>query len=143
MTFINRMSLGRAAKSFVLVAVLAALGCDDSSRSKSPAGSYKATRFVTTTAGAPRDELANGASFNVVLTSDGKTSGHAQAPATSTNPAFDADLTGSWTLTDSTVTFAHPADTFIRDMPFKFLGDSLVGDRAFALTRIQVTLTRD
>jgi len=136
------MPLGRAAHSFVLIAVLATLGCD-SSQSNSPAGSYKATTFVTTSAGVPRDELANGASFNVVLTSDGKTSGHAQIPATSKNPAFDADLTGTWAIADSTVTFAHAADTFIRDMPFRVRAGTLVGDRAFALTRIQVTLTRD
>jgi hypothetical protein len=135
------MSLGRAAHSFVLIAVLAALGCDDSS--KSPVGSYKATTFVTTSAGAPRDELANGASFSVVLAPDGATSGHAQIPATPTSPAFDADLAGTWTLTDSTITLTHAADTFIRDMPFRVRGKTLVGDQTFALTRIQVTLTRD
>jgi hypothetical protein len=55
---------------------------------------------------------------------------------------FDADLAGTWTLKGDTIRFAHPADTFVRDMPFAVHDTELRGDRTFSGVRVRVTLVR-
>jgi hypothetical protein len=53
------------------------------------------------------------------------------------------DLTGTWTLTGSTVTFDQPnADTLVRDMAFTAERNRLSGEENFGDFAIRVVLTK-
>ena len=140
----NRKSMWRANLAALLVAILPAAGCDTNDAPfDTPAGSYNATTFLTTTSGQTTDHLAAGSTISLVLTPTRTTSGHLHMAAVGGVPEpFDADLTGSWTTTGTIVELSHAADTFLRDMLFEFDDGTLVGDDTFDGTRIQVTLTR-
>jgi hypothetical protein len=109
-------------------------------------GTYSATSFVTTpTVGQPRDELQAGSTVTLTLNEDGSTTGHLHIAASASNPAFDADLTGTWARSANTVDLTESADTFIRDMNFTATigatAETLSGDQVFSGTRVQLTLT--
>ena len=134
--------------SIVLLALF--LSCDSSTSPKdSVEGDYTALIFFTTpTGGSARNELQAGSSLNISLRSDGTTSGHLHVAAFGTNPAFDADMTGTWTQNGEEVEFTQAADTFVRDMVFRIERISvspwaLVGDEVFSGTRINLTLARN
>lgn len=60
---------------------------------------------------------------------------------------FDADMAGTWTVSNNVVDIDQPADSFVRDMPFTWGPDSqgissLTGDRVFSGTRIVIMLVR-
>ncbi|HJR16725.1 MAG TPA: hypothetical protein VJ808_07715 [Gemmatimonadales bacterium] len=55
---------------------------------------------------------------------------------------IDVDLTGTWSLQGSTVTFDQPGDTFIRDVPFAVGPESLSTEGTFDDTTIRVILTK-
>ena len=111
------------------------------------AGAYTATQFVTTGSSGQTNQLLAGSSLNITLNSNGTTTGHLHLAASAGNPAFDADMAGTWTHVGNTVHFTQTADTFVRDMDFTVVGQgstwSLVGDHSFAGTRIQLTLTQN
>lgn len=126
-----------------LLAVLSFLvvsGCDDSTGPdrENVAGTYTATTFTTTTGGVTTDQLDEGASLDIVLSANGTTTGTLVAPGGSPSES----MAGSWSLSGNTVTFSQPADTFVNDMSFQVVGNTLQGDETFSGTRIQVTLTR-
>jgi hypothetical protein len=52
------------------------------------------------------------------------------------------DLTGTWMLQGSTVTFDQPGDSFIRDVPFAVGLESLSAEGSFDDTMIRVVLTK-
>lgn len=109
----------------------------------SPVGTYGATTFVTTTNGVSTNHIANGSTIVITLASGGTTSGQMHFVASGGDPAFDANLAGTWTRSGSTVTFDHAADTFIKDMPFIYTVLSMSGDMTLTSgTRIQLTLSR-
>jgi hypothetical protein len=133
--------------ALALPAVLFACGSSDEPSTTPIAGSYVATSFVTTGTSGQKDELAAGSTFQITLAANGSTTGHLHIAASGSDPARDADLTGTWSASGSTVNFDHAADTFIRDMPFDWSSNIqgisiLTGDHVFSGTRIQVTLTR-
>jgi len=126
------------------------LSCDGStSPDDSVEGDYTAIVFFTTpTGGSARNELEAGSSLTMSLGSDGTTSGHLHVAAFGTNPAFDADMTGTWTRNGEEVEFTQAADTFVRNMVFRierisFSPKALVGDQVFSGTRINLTLVRE
>jgi hypothetical protein len=125
-------------------ALAVAVGCDSSTDPTvdEVAGSYSATTLVTTTNNVPKDQLARGATMNLVLTADGSVTGHLHIPADGTLPVLDADMAGSWALDRHIVTFDQSADTFVRDLPFLFVNNTLNTDRFVGDTRITVMLTR-
>jgi hypothetical protein len=126
-------------------AVLLGAGCDSDPAGPTTAGiagSYAATTFTTTSGGATTDQLAQGASFVIQLTENGTTTGHLTVPATSSSPALDADLAGTWTLNGTVIDFDQPADTFVRNMSFIVQGTTLVGDQSFAGTQVHVVLSK-
>ena len=53
---------------------------------------------------------------------------------------LDEDLTGTWSLSNSTVTFSQTADTFIRDAEFTATHDLLTGEGTFNGSTIQLVL---
>lgn len=106
------------------------------------AAAYEATTLTTTTAGEVTDELAAGAQLRITLEEDGATSGRLFVPGGDEDGSdFDADLAGTWGIDGETVTFDHPADTFVRNMPFEYQNGRLVGERTFGETRVRVELT--
>jgi hypothetical protein len=105
---------------------------------RAAAGTYAATRLITTETGAaPTDQLAAGVSIVFTLNANGTTSGRFIVPG-----ELDASLAGTWTLNGTTVQLNHSADTFLRNMPLQVQGNTLVGDRTVSGTRVQLTLTK-
>ena len=119
-------------------------GCDSSTEPsiEDVAGSYSASAFVTTTNGVNTDELSRGATITLVLSPSGSVSGHLLVPADASKPALDADMAGTWALSGRIVTFTQSADTFIRNMSFAFVNNTLNGDAVFGGTRVQLLLNR-
>ena len=142
---------------------LSLAGCDESSGPEFPsrddlAGAYVTVVpssggtafgtlvFSTTENGVTVDRLARGAQIRLTLAASGATSGTLLVPDVAESPGepadFVADLDGAWTLTGTTVTLDHEADTFLRDMPLTVRGDRLEGDRTFGDVRVRVVLQR-
>lgn len=137
-------------RSAALLSALAFIACggsgEDNTGPLALAGNYTATEWTTTGTSGITSELGAGSTLNITLNSDGSTSGHLHLAATSSHPAFDADMAGTWTQSGSTVDFNQSADTFVRDLPFAVVAQgptwSLVGDGSFSGTAIHLTLTR-
>jgi hypothetical protein len=119
------------------LAVVVACGDPTGPSVQAVAGTYTATQLSTTETGTTTNQLAAGASITLTLNANGTTSGRFIVPN-----ELDADLAGTWTLSGSTVTLSHSADTFLRDMPLQVRGNSLMGDQTFSGTRVQLTLTK-
>lgn len=119
-----------------LFALLAACSDPAAPTIQDVAGSYQATVFTTRDTSGITDWLARGSSFFLTLDTAGTTTGRLFVPGgTDDGTDLDADLTGTWALDGSTVTFDHPADTFVRDIGFRFSGGRLVVDTtAFGVT---------
>ncbi len=103
--------------------------------------------LTTTENGVSTDHAARGAEVRLVLRADGTTAGRFYVPPVAVlggeDEGIDADLTGTWTLRDSVITLAHPADTFLREMPLTVRGtDRLEGDRTFGRVRVRLVLRR-
>ncbi|MGH7638637.1 MAG: hypothetical protein ACREOK_13400 [Gemmatimonadaceae bacterium] len=107
------------------------------------AGVYTATTFTSTTSGATINHLAEGSQILILLSTDGSTEGQLLVPGGNDDGSdVNEELTGTWTLSGSTVQFDHAADTFLLDMPFAVSGTRLLGDATIDGTRVQVTLAR-
>ena len=66
------------------------------------------------------------------LATDGTTTGQLFVPGGDEDGGdLDADLTGTWTLSGSTVTFDQAADTFFPDVEFTAEQDRLTGEGDF------------
>ncbi|HEX6134772.1 MAG TPA: hypothetical protein VFZ24_12465 [Longimicrobiales bacterium] len=106
-------------------------------------GEFGALTFTTIASGETTDWLDAGASLILRLNIDGTTEGDLFLPGADEDGSdFEADLTGTWQLTDGIVTLDHAADTFLRDIALTPVGDTLEGDHTFASTRVQVTLQK-
>lgn len=128
-----------------LAAILGACGDDDafSPTPDSVAGSYSAATFSVTSSAGTVDLLALGAHVDVTLAPDGNTTGHLFAPGVGENGAnFEADLTGTWNLIGSTVTFDQEGDTFIRDVEFTASRNQLTGEDTFGDETVLLVLTK-
>lgn len=112
-------------------------------------GSYEATTFRTTEDGSTTDLLAQGASLDFSLRSDGTTDGRLFVPGGAEGGGdLDASMVGTWSFDTSgdTVRLDQDADTFVRDMPFRAErasgGVRLVGDETFGGVRVEVVMSR-
>ena len=135
------------ASTLALAAILSSCGDDDndvfSPTTDNVVGSYSAETFTVTSSAATVDFLALGAEVDVILATDGTTTGHLFAPgAGEDGEDFEADLTGTWTLTDSTVTFDHEGDTFIRDVEFTATRNRLTGEETFEDQTVRLVLAK-
>ena len=140
-----RFPIARA--SAVALAVILA-GCGDDDDAFSPttdnvAGSYSAATFTVTSSAGMVDLLALGAQVDVTLSTDGTTTGNLLVPGGGENGEdFEADLTGTWSLTDNIVTFDHEGDTFIRDVEFTATRDQLTGEDTFGDETVRLVLAK-
>ena len=134
-------------KTSALLCAATVLGCgSDTTAPKPLAGSYSASEWVTTGASGQTNQLLAGSTLNIALSSNGTTTGHLHVAASGGNPAFDADMAGTWTQQGTTVTFTQTADTFVRDTPFTVVANgstwALTADHVFSGQRIQLTLSQ-
>jgi hypothetical protein len=141
-----QQSIIRTSVIFATIAALTACGSDSTSPANTVAGTYTATEFVTTGGSGQTNQILAGSTLVIVLAANHTTTGHLHLVAQGGNPAFDADMAGTWDLNGTMVTFTQNADTFVRDMNFTLSSNGnvflLSGDDSFAGTRIQVTLTQ-
>lgn len=137
--------LPRAA-ALCLTLALAACGDDDEGTNPTPddvAGSYTASTFTLTTEGVPLDLLALGATVTADLEADGTTTGRLFVPDIGQGAALDEDLTGTWTLTENTVTFSQSNSTVIQDVDFAVGSNSLTGEGTYQGAILLLVLTRE
>lgn len=132
------------ALSFLLFAPAA---CGSDTATKPPnaiVGNYVASQWVTTGGSGQTNQLVAGSTLNLALAGDGTTSGHLHVAASGSNPALDADMTGTWSEADNKVTISQSADTFVRNMTFNVVPNgsrwALSADQVLSGTRIQITL---
>jgi hypothetical protein len=135
--------------SRLAAAGLALLACGGEETPFSPtvetvAGTYHATTLTATQPTGSVDLLLGGGSLTLNLLDDGTTTGRLLVPGGGeSGEDLDVDLPGTWTLTDSTVTFDQPnSDTFIRDMPFTAERNRLRGEETFGDFTISVVLAK-
>ena len=77
------------------------------------------------------------------LATDGTTTGRLFVPEGELDGSdLDADLTGTWSLTDSTVTFEQSADSFIPDVDFIASSNRLTGEGTFSGGTLLLVLTK-
>jgi hypothetical protein len=124
-----------------------ACGSDSILETNMAVGNYSAIVFTTSGASGQTNQLALGGTLTLNLAANGTTSGHLHTAASGSDPAFDADMAGTWALNGEVVTISQSADTFVRDMPFTLSLDPangwiLTGNQTFSGTNIQVTLKR-
>jgi hypothetical protein len=129
---------------------LALVGCgDDDDDGFNPtvddvAGSYTATTFTATSGSGEVDLLALGASVTATLEADGTTTGQLLVPGFGENgETLDEDLTGTWTLAGTTVTFSPSASTLINDVDFAVGPNTLTGEGTFDSSLLLLVLTKD
>jgi hypothetical protein len=131
---------------FVAAAMMACGGSDSTSANGTVAGSYTATQFITTGSSGQTNQLLAGSTLAINLAGNGTTTGHLHLAASGGNPAFDADMAGTWAQTGSTVNFSQSADTFVRNIPFTAVANgskwALEGTGSFSGTAVQITLSQ-
>src|SRR3954469_7566088 len=139
-------SLMKLSVGMIAATALLACGSDSTSPGVTAVGTYAASQWVTTGGSGQTNQLVAGSTLQITLAGNGTTSGHLHVAASGSNPAFDADMAGTWTRTRNVVTFSQNADTFVRDMAFTLDSNGsqwmLIGDQGFSGTRVEVTLTQ-
>ena len=135
------------ARSLLALAV-GAMACDgDDSFSptvETVAGSYSATTFTLTSVGGSINLLAGGATLTLNLATDGTTTGRLFLPDGELDGSdLDEDLAGTWSLTDSTVTFDQTAATFIPEIDFIASSNRLTGEGSFSGGTLRLVLTKE
>ena len=136
----------KASTLAISLALLAAAACGSATTEpqKALVGSYTASQWVTTGTGGQTNQILAGSTLSLTLANDGSTSGHLHLAASSGNPAFDADMAGTWSESNNKVTISQTADTFVRDLTFNVVPNgskwSLSADQVVSNTRIQITL---
>jgi hypothetical protein len=135
-------------RAWLLVLTLGGVGCgDDDSFSptvETVAGSYTATTFTVSSVVGNINLLAGGATVTMNLASDGTTTGRLFVPGGDEDGSdLDRDLTGTWSLTGSTVTFEQTADSFIPDVEFIASANRLTGEDTFDGGTVRLVLTKE
>jgi len=131
--------------ALMLAVALGGCGDDDnfSPTMETVAGSYSAAAFTVTTAAGTVDLLAQGSQVTLSLATDGTTTGQLFVPGGGEDGGdVDADLTGTWTLSGSTVTFDQAADTFFPDVEFTAEQDRLTGEHDFGDESVRLVLAK-
>ena len=128
----------------LVVLAAAASGSDTTEPQNALVGSYTASQWVTTGTGGQTNQILAGSTLNLTLANDGTTLGHLHLAASGANPAFDADMAGTWSESNNKVTISQAADTFVRNLTFNVVPNgskwSLSADQVVSGTRIQITL---
>jgi hypothetical protein len=139
----------RATLQLLPIFMLLTLSCGGDDPPFSPtddtvAGSYQASSLTGTQSGITVNLLSLGATVAITLNPDHTTTGRIFAPGLDEGGQdLDVDLAGTWALQGETVTFNHPGDTFIRDIPFTVGRNRLQGEGTFKTVTVRLTLTKE
>ncbi|HEX7942357.1 MAG TPA: hypothetical protein VF488_11165 [Gemmatimonadaceae bacterium] len=125
-------------------ALMSGCGSDSPTQPSSLAGTYVATVFtVTPTGQSTIDVLAAGGSLSVTIASDNTASGSLSIPASVAGTPFNASMAGTVVQSGSTAKFQQTADTFVRDLTFTIVGNTLQATNQVAgVGAFTITLTR-
>jgi len=125
-------------------ALVSGCGSDSPTQPSSLAGTYVATEFRVTPTGQPTiDVLAAGGSLSVTIASDNTANGSLSIPASVAGTPFNASMAGTVVQSGSTVKFQQTADTFVRDLTFSIVGNTLQATNQVAgVGSFAITLTR-
>jgi type IV pilus biogenesis protein CpaD/CtpE len=136
----------KASTLAISLALLAVAGCGSATTEPQNAlvGSYTASQWVTTGTGGQTNQILTGSTLSLTLANNGTTTGYLHLAASGANPAFDADMAGTWSESNNKVTISQIADTFVRDLTLNVVPNgskwSLTADQVVSGTRIQITL---
>lgn len=140
-----RVRIARA-RAAALALALASCGGDNdpfNPTTENVAGTYAAATFTVTSSTGTVDLLALGAQVDVTLSSDGTTTGNLLVPGGGdSGEDFEANLAGTWSLSDATVTFDHEGDTFIRDVEFTATRNRLTAEDTFGDETVRLVLVK-
>ena len=135
---------GSLATTFFALGLSLAVGCSDPVTPESLAGTYVATTFGLS-GGATEDVLAAGGSLSITFNAGGTTSGSLFVPAASSASGgmdFTADMAGTFTLQNDSLTLTQVADSFVRDLTWTVDGNRINGTGTFSGVTITVVLSR-
>ena len=131
----------------LLIATLVIPGCGgDDPSGPSPedvAGVYQAVELTYWSDDDERNLLHEGAFIDITLHADGTTEGGMYVPALEGGSPLTGDLQGTWHIDGDRIDFDHATATFIRDTPFVWGGDGVLGTRIYTADGVlDVTLSR-
>jgi hypothetical protein len=133
----------RSAAAGLSLALLSCGGDNFSPTVENVAGTYAASTFTIKSTAGTVDLLDLGAIAAITLAADGTTTGQLFVPGGADNGAdLDEDLTGTWNLDGSTVTFTQAADTFLPDVEFAAGRNTLTGEENFSGQTVRLVLTK-
>lgn len=125
-----------------LSSLISAVACSDPLTPGSIAGTYTATTF-TLSGQVSGDVLAAGGNLTITLNANGTTSGSMLVPASLNDGVdFNANMAGTFSLVDESLTFSQDADTFVRDLAWTVSGSKIEGAGTFSDVTITVVLSR-
>lgn len=136
-------------RGLALCLALATVACgDDDDDGFSPtvddvAGTYTAVTFTLQSGEDDFDLLALGASVTATLDEDGTTSGQLFVPALEGPTGIEEDLTGTWALNGTTVTFTPEESTLLTDVDFTVGPNTLTGEGTYQGALLLLVLTKD
>jgi hypothetical protein len=133
----------RAIIALTLALALGSCGGEDtfSPSLETVAGSYTARSLTLSSSVGTTDLLALGSTVAITLAVDSTTSGRLFVPGGGDDGSdLDVDLSGTWALAGSTVTFNQAEDTFIRDVEFTAVRNQLNGEGVFSDATIRLVL---
>jgi hypothetical protein len=139
----DRTYAWRAIIALTLALALWSCGSEDkfSPTTETVAGSYTAGSLTLSSSVGTTDLLALGSTVAITLAVDGTTSGRLFVPGGAEDGSdLDVDLSGTWALAGSTVTFNQAGDTFIREVEFTAERNRLNGEREFSGAIIRLVL---
>jgi hypothetical protein len=105
-------------------------------------GTYGLKSFMTTTKGVSTDQLEAGADLILTLRPDGTTTGQLVEPVKPGETVSVLAMTGTWTLTGTTVRFEQDVDSYVRRLPFLAGPNRLDGEGTIDGRTFRVSLTR-
>jgi hypothetical protein len=139
----DRRDALQAIVALTLALALGSCGGEDtfSPTLETVAGSYTASSLTLVSSVGTTDLLALGSTVAITLAPDGTTSGRLFVPGGADDGSdLDVDLSGTWTLSGTTVTFNQAGDSFIRDVEFTAKLNQLNGEGVFSGATVRVVL---
>jgi hypothetical protein len=135
----------RGGTVMLAVTLLVVAACSDKDEPTAPtteqvAGSYAATRLTATSPLGTENVLQQGGSLTMEFLPSGELTGTLSAPNQGiTNLAF----AGTWRIEDGEVEIDQvDADTFVEELSFRVVGNTLVADEIIDVVRVRATLTK-
>ena len=135
----------RGGTVMLAVTLLVVAACSDKDEPTAPttervAGSYAATRLTATSPLGTENVLQQGGSLTMEFLPSGALTGKLSAPNQGiSNLAF----AGTWRIEDGEVEIDQvDADTFVEELSFRVVGNTLVADEIIDVVRVRATLTK-